>query len=72
MHKYCVEALETTLRDRMGNDILFGGKSILMSGDWRQTSPIVQFGSAADSVEAAFITSNFWPDIVRMRLTISQ
>ena len=54
MHKYCVEAHEITFRDLMGNAIIFGGKTIVMSGGWRQTSPIVQFGSAADSVEAFF------------------
>lgn len=72
VHKYCVEALDNTLRDLMDSDTLFGGKTVLMSGDWRQTSPIVQFGSAADSVEAAFITSDLWPEIIRMRFTISQ
>lgn len=45
MHKHCVEALDVTLRDLTGNDTTFGGKTVSMSGDWRQTAPIVQYGS---------------------------
>ena len=39
MHKYCVEALEITLRDLRENDKIFGG-TILMSGDWRQNRSV--------------------------------
>ncbi|CAN0480628.1 unnamed protein product [Scytosiphon promiscuus] len=64
--KLRVEELVTTLRDLWCKDILFGMKSVLMSGDWRQTSPIVQFGSAADSIDADFITSDLWPPSIRI------
>lgn len=47
--KYCIEALDNTLRDLMRTSTTFGGKAIVFSGDFRQTGPIVTFGSAADS-----------------------
>lgn len=49
-HKYCVEALDISLRDLLQNGCLFGGKTILFSGDWRQIGPIVKFGSPSDTV----------------------
>ena len=70
-HKHCVEALDITLRD-LHNPTSFGGKPVLFSGDWRQIGPIVKFGSASDTVEAAVISSHLWNSVTRMRFTISQ
>ena len=56
-HKYCVEALNKTLQDLLNNTALFGDKIILFSGDWRQVGPVVKYGSALDTVEAAVILS---------------
>lgn len=72
MHKYCIEALDRTLRDLMNTSKIFGNKTVLMSGDWRQTSPTILFAAPADTVDAAFISSHLWQFITRMRLTISQ
>lgn len=71
-HRYCIEALERSLRDIRGSQSLYGGVTICFSGDWRQCGPVVPFGSAADTVEASFISSDLWPKTTRMRLTISQ
>ena len=71
-HKYCVEALNKTLRHLLNTDSLFGGKTILFSGYWRQVGPVVKYGSASDTVEAAVISSSLWTSITRLRLTASQ
>lgn len=71
-HRYCIEALERTLRDIRHSEALYGGVTICFSGDWRQCGPVMPFGSAADTVEASFISSDLWPKTQRMRLTISQ
>ena len=71
-HKYCVEALNTTLQDLLNNDSLFGGKTIIFSGDWRHVGPVVKYGSASDTVEAAVIPSFLWNNIACLRLTASQ
>ena len=70
--KFCVEALNSTLQDLMCNDQLFGGKTRLFSGDWRQVGPVVKYGSASDTVESAVISSFLWNSITRLRLTASQ
>ena len=41
--KYSPEALDLTLKDLMHNDKPFGGKCVLMSGDWRQVGHVLKF-----------------------------
>jgi len=40
-HRHCIEALERTLRDVMGNTAQFGGITLLFGGDFRQILPVV-------------------------------
>ncbi|CAN0282816.1 unnamed protein product, partial [Ectocarpus sp. 13 AM-2016] len=49
----------------------FGGKAILFSGDWRQVAPVLKYGTEAEIVEQAFLSSYFWKHAQRFRLTKS-
>ena len=69
--KYAPEALDLTLRDLMNNDLPFGRKTIVFSGDWRPCGPIVKFGTARDVVDEAFLSSHLWKHVQRFRLTKS-
>lgn len=71
-HRYCVEALNSTLQDLLNSNNIFGGKTILFSGDWRQVGPVVKYGSSSDTVEAAVISNFLWSNITCLRLTASQ
>ena len=71
-HRYCVEALDRTLRGLTKHNQPFGGKNILFSGDWRQTGPIVKNGSPTDTIDAAFISSQLWNNVIQFKLTMSQ
>jgi len=62
----CVDA---TLRDIMGNDMHFGGKILVLLGDFRQTSPVVRRGSRAEVVDASIKSSPLWQHFTIMRLT---
>ena len=48
-----VEALDNSLRDIMGRPNLFGGKNVVLGGDFRQVLPVVQKGSGAQIVGAS-------------------
>lgn len=52
-HRWAFEALERTLRDLTGSRALFGGKVVVMGGDFRQVLPVVRHGSAAKIVSAS-------------------
>ena len=69
--KYAPEALDLTLRDLMNNDLPFGGKTIVFSGDLRQCGPIIKFGTTRDVVDEAFLSSHLWKHVQRFRLTQS-
>ena len=40
-HRHTIEAVERTLRDILGNNLPFGGITMLFGGDFRQTLPVV-------------------------------
>ena len=69
-HKHVFEALDRTLRDIMGaenrayRNMPFGGKVVVMGGDFRQILPVVKRGSRADIVSASIKKSaRIWPHV---------
>ena len=73
-NKYHLEALDLTLRDFMGSidprltDVPFGGKTIILGGDFRQTLPIVKFSSRAQTVDMALTRSHLWSNFKSYKL----
>lgn len=63
-HRFSVEALNLTLQDLMGNNMLMGGKTVLFSGDLRQIGPVVKFGGPAETIDASSIISSRYGPIV--------
>jgi len=49
----------------------YGGKTVLLSSDFRQTLPVIAKGTRADEVRACLKSSYIWPRISRLHLTIS-
>ena len=61
LHRYLFEALDRLLRDIMQEpDKPFGGKLIIMSGDWQQGLPVVPGGSRAQIIDATLTRSALW------------
>ncbi|OMO49584.1 DNA helicase PIF1, ATP-dependent [Corchorus capsularis] len=66
IHKHCLEALEKTLsgvlfdvtRERVGKP--FGGKTIVLGGDFRQVLPVIPQGSKTDVLAATICNSKLW------------
>jgi len=69
MHRHGFEALDRTLRDLMGNDLIFGGKVVVISGDFRQILPVVLRGRTSDIINACVKRSYLWRSFVTLRLT---
>ena len=59
IHKHCFEALDKSLRDILvhaSDDEIgkpFGGKTIILGGDFRQILPVVQSGTKTDILNAS-------------------
>ena len=62
-------AVERSLRDLMGNDLPFGGKVFVMSGDFRQVLPVVPRGNRASIVAACVKRHELWRHVRVLRLT---
>jgi hypothetical protein len=60
INRYCVEALDRTLQDVMGNNAPFGGKVVIMGGDFRQVLPVITNGSKSQMMSACIVRSNLW------------
>ena len=68
-HRKAFEAVDRSLRDVRGNDSLFGGVTFVVSGDFRQTLPVVKGGTAAEQVGASISKSDLW--VHKQRYTLS-
>ena len=68
LHKKVYHAIDFSLKDVIDKDTIFGGKPILMSGDFRQILPIVIRGHRADTVNATIKRSYIWPSVEVMKL----
>ncbi|XP_057664480.1 uncharacterized protein LOC130898900 [Diorhabda carinulata] len=70
-HKYSLEALNRTMQDLNSNNRLFGGVILLLSGDFRQTLPVIPRSTFADEINACLKQSFLWRSVETLRLTIN-
>ena len=59
-HRHHLEALDRTLRDIMDVDKPFGGKLLILSGDFRQCLTVIPGATRAQIVGAAINRSSLW------------
>ncbi|XP_028804724.1 uncharacterized protein LOC114759678 [Neltuma alba] len=69
VRRYCVEAVDRTFRDIMKCDKPFGGKCVVMGGDFRQILPVVPKGGRADVVDSSINSSELWNHCKLFNLT---
>ncbi|XP_027177834.1 uncharacterized protein LOC113776981 [Coffea eugenioides] len=67
--KAAIEALDDLLRDLMNSEEIFGGKVVVLGGDFRQTLPVVRKGTKAEMINACLITSPLWHKLEKLQLT---
>ena len=60
LHKHLMEAMDRTLMDIMNIDEPFGGKTLILSGDFRQTLPVIPGASSATVIDSALNRSFLW------------
>ncbi|KAG5517186.1 hypothetical protein RHGRI_037823 [Rhododendron griersonianum] len=70
-HKYCVEAVDRTLRDIRDNPKPFGGITVVLGGDFRQILPVVPKGVREEIVNASLRRSDLWDDICVLTLNLN-
>jgi ATP-dependent DNA helicase PIF1 len=75
INKFAFEAVNRTLQDIMSDvdpknaNLLFGGKTVVFGGDFRQILPVVPKGTRADIVHATINSSFLWRSCRVLKLT---
>lgn len=68
-HRKSLEALDRTLEDLRKNTRLMGGLLLLLSGDFRQTLPVIPKSTPADEINACLKRLLFWNNVEKLSLT---
>ena len=63
-----IESLDLLLRHLCLPDVLFGGKVVVLGGDFRQTVPIVPKITQQQILEYSLVSSHLWPLFTRFKL----
>ncbi|CAJ2651910.1 unnamed protein product [Trifolium pratense] len=75
MNRYCFEAFDRTMRDLMSkvdkdlNTKPFGGKVVVLGGDFRQILPVIRRGTRGDVVNKTLCSSKLWKHCNVLELT---
>lgn len=70
-NKKSLEAIDRTLQDLRQNQQIFGGALILLSGDFRQTLPVIPRSTPADEINACLKSSFLWRNVQKLTLNIN-
>ncbi|KAK8948722.1 hypothetical protein KSP39_PZI005379 [Platanthera zijinensis] len=69
VHQKAFEAVDRTFRDVLSNEKSFGGKMVILGGDFRQVMPVVVNGTKLRIIRVSIIESFLWSDVHLLRLT---
>ncbi|GAU51549.1 hypothetical protein TSUD_414120 [Trifolium subterraneum] len=67
-NRYCLEVLDKSLKDVLNSNAPFGGKVMIMGGDFRQVLPVIPKGTKAQTISACIIKSPLWAHTMVIRL----
>ncbi|XP_050878223.1 ATP-dependent DNA helicase RRM3-like [Lathyrus oleraceus] len=67
-NKNCLEVLDRSSQDICSNSAPFGGKVLIMGGDFRQVLPVVRKGTKAQMISACIVQSHLWDHTKILRL----
>ncbi|PIA51519.1 hypothetical protein AQUCO_01100400v1 [Aquilegia coerulea] len=62
-HRFCVEAVDRTLRDIREINEPFGGVTVVLGGDFKQTLPVITKGTRQEIVCACLTKSHLWSGV---------
>ncbi|PIA58920.1 hypothetical protein AQUCO_00400047v1 [Aquilegia coerulea] len=62
-HRFCVEAVDRTLRDIREINEPFGGITVVLGGDFKQTLPVITKGTRQEIVRACLTKSHLWSGV---------
>ena len=70
-HRYAFESVSRTFQRVLNDARIFGGKTLLMAGDFRQTLPVVPRAGDAQIIASTVKRSPLWASVTTFRLTMN-
>ena len=70
LSKEALEIIDRSLRDLMENDLPFGGKLFVFTGDWAQCLPVAKNRYA--TVSATHLQSELWESVTQHELVVNE
>ncbi|KAL7294873.1 hypothetical protein TKK_0011797 [Trichogramma kaykai] len=67
--RYAIEIMDRILRDIMNNNHLFGGKIVILGGDFRQLLPVNVNGTRTETINLCINRTSFWSKFTKFSLT---
>ncbi|EOA12327.1 hypothetical protein CARUB_v10007922mg [Capsella rubella] len=71
MNRLCFETLDRTLQDIMKCNRIFGGKVVVLGGDFRQVLPVIPEGGRVATVLASINSSLLWQSCVNNEQSVA-
>ncbi len=71
-HKHALELVDRLLQGLMGSHQPFGGKTVLLGGDWRQSLPVIPQSSRGEIFVSTVQQSYLWIDIKKYKLSVNE
>ena len=68
-HKDALEVVDRLLKDLMDSEEPFGGKVMVLGGDFQQVLPVIPKATWPQIVNACIVTSYLWQRFNLIRLT---
>ncbi|XP_035838840.1 uncharacterized protein LOC110906363 [Helianthus annuus] len=69
--RQAIEAVDRTFQDIIGVSLPFGGKIMVMGGDFRHVLPVIKRGTRAQILDSSVRMSPLWSLTKKMQLTIN-
>ncbi|KAH0672296.1 hypothetical protein KY284_023383 [Solanum tuberosum] len=67
--RHTSEIVDRSFRDIMDSDIPFGGKVMILGGDFRQVLPVLPKSTRAEMINANLVKSYSWPLMEKIKLS---
>nr|CAD2187437.1 unnamed protein product [Meloidogyne enterolobii] len=67
--RFVIDIIDKKLKEIMCNNLPFGGKIFILSGDFRQCLPIKEFGTQTEIIDMIIKKSILWKNFCQMKLT---
>ncbi|XP_070010147.1 uncharacterized protein [Nicotiana sylvestris] len=67
--KKMLEVFDVLLKYLMDTNTLFGGKVVVLGGDFRQTLPVMRYGKKEDFISESLLYSSIWNELEKLKLS---